>query len=463
MPDTPQADPAAFTAASQLGRNRRLTLGVVSGVGTRGAAFLITLISVPLTLEMLGQELYGVWVTVISLLAWLTMADVGLANGLTPALSAAFGRGREDLAREYIATAFWGLIIICLTVGGAVCVIWPMLDLGSFFKLRESANIPEVERALAIAIGLFLATMPFSINQRVLLAYQQGLAANLASLATSVAGLLGIAAAVWLKAGLVGLAVGYLGGQWIAAAATSIWLFGIAKPQLLPFTLPKWRNGRRVLSLGGLFFLSQIATMIVFQKDNILITQRLGAVAATPYSLTWQMFSYVTAMNLMVSPYLSPGFGEAYASRDLPWVRRAFLKYFLLTLGVALPAVVVLLAFHRSLLELWLGQEIRPQIATVAGMAVWTLILAALSPVVSLLVGIGRLKLYAILSVAASLLSLALTIWLLPIIGPAGAIIASCVSYSTLVLCPAFYEAWSVLGGDARRQRLSGDIAARAP
>ena len=110
------------------GRNRRIVSGIVSGVLVKVVTVSVTLLMVPITLNYLGQERYGVWVTMISLLAWLGMVDLGLANGLTPTLSAAFGEKRLDLARAYIATAIWSLTAISVLAAGIAGCAWLYID-----------------------------------------------------------------------------------------------------------------------------------------------------------------------------------------------------------------------------------------------------------------------------------------------------------------------------------------------
>ena len=67
------------------GRNRRLAAGIASGVLTKGVAFLLTLVTVPVTLHYLGLERYGIWVTMIPILAYLSVkpksCDVLIGRG----------------------------------------------------------------------------------------------------------------------------------------------------------------------------------------------------------------------------------------------------------------------------------------------------------------------------------------------------------------------------------------------
>jgi O-antigen/teichoic acid export membrane protein len=405
-----------------------------------------------MTLHYLGPERYGIWVTMISMLAWLSMVDLGIANGLTPALSEAFGKDRGDLAREYVATACWGLAAVAMLAGIVISILWAWIDWGRAFNIRGTELERQVATAMALAVGLFLANLPLSINQRIFLAYQEGATGNAWQLLNSVAGVAGIYVVTLTQGSLVYLVLGYSGAQLLVSLACTIWLFGWSKPQLRPTVRPNLVEAKHVLSIGGLFFICQIASLIMFQKDNILITHYLGPAEAAPYSVTWQLFFYLNAVHVLLSPYLGPGFGEAMAKGDLQWMRKAFRGYMLATCAVAVPAVALLTWFHRPVLAAWVGPNLVPTPATVYWMAVWSLLLAILSPAVSLLVGVGRLRRYTFFNIVAALFSLIISIAIIRSIGVAGVVMASVISILALVVLPALYEVREVLGYSTKQK-----------
>lgn len=434
-----------FARFLREGRNKRIVTGMASGVLTKGIGFLLTLITVPMTLHYLGPERYGIWVTMISMLAWISMVDLGIANGLVPALSAAFGKGRGDLAQEYVATAFWGLLSIAILTGVIIAIFWRWIDWGRAFNIGDPSLKSQISIAMAFAIAIFLFNLPLSINQRIFLAYQEGLAANLWMLSGSLAGVIGIYLVTRMQGSLIFLVLGYSGSQLLVSIASSIWLFGKLKPNLHPFIRPKFTEAKHVLSLGGLFFLNQIATLIIFQKDNILITHYLGPLKATPYSVTWQMFLYLNAINILIAPYLGPAFGEANAKGDTVWMRKAFGRYILSTCSVALPAVALLTWFHKPILTAWVGSTAMPTQSTVFWLAIWTLLLSVQWPIITLLNNTGRLRLFTICYGFAAVINILISIVLIQKIGVIGGIVASVITMTTLVILPSLREVFVLL------------------
>ena len=87
-----------------------------------------TFVTVPLTLNYLGDERYGMWMTMSSLVAMLGFADLGVGNGLVNAVSRAFGRNDRREAAECVSSAFFGLAAIAslgLLVFVLVCPVVP--------------------------------------------------------------------------------------------------------------------------------------------------------------------------------------------------------------------------------------------------------------------------------------------------------------------------------------------------
>lgn len=423
-----------------MDRNKKLVGGLVSGVIIKVSALIFTLISVPMTLHYLGPEQYGIWVTMISILAWVSMVDLGIANGLTPLLVASLGKNENYLAKRYVATAFWSLTVISLLMGAVFFFFWGLIDWGGLFNIESEHTRSQVSYAMMLAIGLFLVNLPISITQRIYLADQNGFGANIWQFFGGLAGVFGIYLATKTQGGLVYLVLGYSGMQLFVRLVNSIWLFGWMKPELSPFSRPKFADVKSVMSLGSIFFVNQIATLIIFQKDNILISHYLGPLQATNYSVMWQIFFYFNTVNLIIAPYLGPAFGEAYVKKDLQWMRAAIFRYFAVTFLISLLGVCTLIMFYEEILTAWVGPGVAPEIRTVLWMAAWTMVLSVQWPIISLLNSVGKVKKYTFYYFLAAFINIFLSIALIKIIGITGGLISSFLTVLVIALIPSIRE-----------------------
>ena len=149
------------------GRRRRgIVQGFVTGLGSRGVGFLVSFLSVPLTIGYLGRERYGVWILLSSLLAWVRLADLGIGNGLRTAIASALGSGRPDLVRTLLSTAFALLCTIAAVLGLMAAVAWPWINWVPLFGITTEDARAEVGPAIATSFGVFLAGLPPVDNRR---------------------------------------------------------------------------------------------------------------------------------------------------------------------------------------------------------------------------------------------------------------------------------------------------------
>ena len=59
----------------------------------RIAIMVLGLVSVKVNLVYLGNSLYGIWVTMATIISWMSSGDFGIGNGLRNELAKAHGEG----------------------------------------------------------------------------------------------------------------------------------------------------------------------------------------------------------------------------------------------------------------------------------------------------------------------------------------------------------------------------------
>ncbi|MGC9354637.1 MAG: hypothetical protein ACP5D9_12410, partial [Mariniphaga sp.] len=77
-----------------------------------GLSVLIGLFYVPLLLDALTQEKYGIWLTLTSILGWFSFFDIGLGNGLRNKLAEAIAHKNKKLGKKLVSTTYALLIAI---------------------------------------------------------------------------------------------------------------------------------------------------------------------------------------------------------------------------------------------------------------------------------------------------------------------------------------------------------------
>jgi O-antigen/teichoic acid export membrane protein len=428
------------------GRLRRILHGSASSLLQRGTALLVSAISLPLTVRYLGAQRYGVWVTISTTVVMLAAFDLGISNTLTNIISKAYAADDRGSARRYYSTAFWmstGLSLLLMLVAMAV---WPWLNWAMLFHVTEPGLGREIGICAAMSLAFFLLSLPLNLVHRVLSGYQQTQITNYFLLMSNILGLLAIVVVVRLRGSLVMLTMVYSGTMLMGNVALNAWVNLWDRRWISPHPGAVSRGAVRSLLQSGLgFFILQIAGLIVFNSDNLVIAHYLGASEVAPYNVTWKLAGYAAILQTAIYPSLWPAYAEAYARRDYAWVRSTFWMAVKAAVGTCVLAMVVMVFVGRPLIGWYVGPVAVPTRALLYGICCWTVLSTMMEMEACLLAALNRVRLQGILSIIAAVLNLALSIFLVKRIGSLGVVLGTILSYLLTLVVPQSVLVWKVL------------------
>ncbi len=393
----------------------------------------MSVVSVPLIIGSLGAERYGVWVAISAILAWLTLADLGVGSSLTNAISKTRDKPRQ--AQSEVASAFWLLLISSLVFGVALILTWPWLDWETLLNVKSPETRHEVDLAVAIGIALALIGIPVGVGSQIWNAHQEGAIANYWAAAGSGACLVALVVVTQSGGGLPALVLGFTGGQVLLSVLSAVWLFRSNKPWLAPlWSKAQLRQGATLLQKGGEFLLVQASVLLLFQTDTIIIARFLGPEQVAEYSVTFRLFNYVLMIQTLVMTPLWPAYVEASAGGDREWIRDAFRR----TLVIGMPTITVLIlcltVAARPIIFIWTRGEVSVSPSLVTVMAIWTWMWTFGQTFGYLQIGLGRVRVHSLIHLVVAVIDVALSIVLVQRIGVTGAILATVVAYGAIAL-----------------------------
>jgi O-antigen/teichoic acid export membrane protein len=410
---------------------------VSSGAAARLLSATITLVTLPLAVRYLGAERYGVWATITTTVVWINLLDLGIANTLTNSISRAYALDDKASAARYFSNALLVTGTIAAVVGGAFAVVGSRVNWMRIFNV--SANVPaaEVRDTVLVAAALMLLGLPCNLGGKLLAGYQELHRNNYAVCAGAVTGVIGLALGITLRVSMPVLVVMSVGCLTFASLANLIFVVTWHKPWLLPrpSLLDRSTSGE-LLHSGSSFFFIQVAAVVVFSSDNIVVSHYLGAAEVTPYSVTWRLVGLAAALQSLIFPALWPAYAEAYAKQDYGWIRRSFSLTMKGTVALNLCCVAVLVIFGRALVRVWAGPAAVPTLPLLLAMGVWALISGFMSVESCLLAALNRIREQAFLSIAAAAVNIALSIALVRHIGSLGVIGGTILSYVFVLAIP---------------------------
>ena len=418
-------------------RHRRIGATAAAALVSRALSMVLALATVPLTLNYLGPERFGIWVTISAVIAILALTDLGIANGLLNALTQSLAHGKTALARRQIASAMLLLAGIAATLAAGFALTVPVIPWADLLGAATAEGRSEVTPAVLAWVLCFLLGLPMSVAVQVRWARQEGYIAHLVAAAGNLAAFVALVGAIAARQGLPVLVLSMAGPPLLVSAAHGLFLFGRTLPGLRPtLRLAERRVGIELLRAGILFFVIQVSMALAFTSDTLILTAMIGPVAAAEYGVVGRLFMIPAGIVAIVLSALWPAYGEAAAVGDVIWIRRALGRSLGATLSIALPAAVLLIAFAQPIIESWAGSSVTPPPALVLGFGVWVILSAIGSSIAMLLNGVGEIRVQAAWAMAMAAANVALSVVLTDAIGTAGVIWGTVLSYGALTIVP---------------------------
>src|SRR5580698_319715 len=429
--------PSTATDAGRRGaeRNRRAAITGGTAVLARVVQVSTSLITIPLTIHYLGNERFGLWMTISSVLAMANFADFGIGNGVLNTVADAFGKNDFDRIRAAISSGFAvlgavGLLLLALFASTFFWVSW-----ADVFRVASAQARTEAAPALMVFAFCFALNIPLDLVQRAQLGLQQGFRMNLWQVCGSVAGLASVIAGIRLHAGLPFLVAALAGAPVAATALNTFHFFVVSRPDLRPRSQFVSRDAiSRIVTIGTLFFVLQLVAAVAFSADNVIIARILGASSVPDYSIPQRMFSLISIMVVMLVTPLWPAYGEAISRGDIPWVRRTLRRSLVLVFGFAAAASLTMLLIAHRLLAWWIGPRISPPFVLLLGLALWTIVDCCGNTIAMFLNGASIMRFQIIVASIFGVACLAVKIYLTHRYGIVAVPWATLITYLAIVI-----------------------------
>jgi O-antigen/teichoic acid export membrane protein len=348
---------SSFDTSTDSGRSqeryRRILLTTVSGLALRGVGVVVGLITVPLVLGYLGKERYGLWTAVTTVVAWATLFDFGLANGLVNLVSRAHGREDPAEATRAFSTAIHALTVVAVSLGAVAVIVVPLIPWSSLLGVRGAVDDATVRWSVAAALGMFLVGLPLSAVPQLYAGYQKTYLTNAFGLVGSLVGLGFLVAAVAVQASMPVLVLALSSMGLVASGA------GLAYARR---ALPWVRMGggasratlRALTARSMPIFLYQLGALTVNETQVIILARRSDLATVTDYAIVLRLYLVIVSVIQLGTSSFMPPFREAYERGDLDWARRAFQHLQRVRLLMAIGGGLGLVLLGNTVIRVWL-------------------------------------------------------------------------------------------------------------
>ena len=368
---------------------------------------IISFFYTPMLLSYLGDESYGIWSTILSVINWINYFDVGIGQGLRNMLARSVALNDKDKSNRLVSTGY----IALSTISMATCLIGVLLigllDINELFNTKLSVKPVLLVSFFCICINFML-----SLSKTLLYATQQAEKVGIMTVLTQGINLLGIGVlSLFSKENLLAVAIviGISGIVVNLIFTGRIWMhYSYLTPKINQFQSSELKG---ICNVGIKFFLIQIAALILYSTDNIIITHLFGPSSVTPYHTSYVAFGVLNGLfGAMISPLWSK-YTVAMEQKNFKWIKETVIN-----LDKTLPFIGTVLIIGSLLFEpvssIWLRKTLTYDAGLVQCMALYYFLTIWGSIYANVLNGMSKVNMQLILGFTSAILNIPLSFFL---------------------------------------------------
>ncbi|MES9902107.1 MAG: hypothetical protein ABW168_05420 [Sedimenticola sp.] len=379
---------------------------------------LIQLYTLRLLDNVLTNSELGFWLTIMTISSWISITDFGISNGLRNKLASLFSISKVEEAKIYISSVYKYMLIILLLVfviGVAIALI------SERFEWYELEIVNEFDATITI-IFLLLGTvinLYFSINSAVSYALLKPVYKSLVLFVFHfVFCILIWSSQVFSYDGepLVLVSFYYFFSALVINAVSAIYFYTYNNKLIPELNHADYKRFSEIMSVGLNFLVIQIAAVILFSTDTVLIANMFEFSDVTTYKVSTRLyFLFVMIQGALLSPIWSK-YTQYCVKKDCDNIFSELKKSLLITLIL----FILILAFYHSgtyIISYWFGHTDYYDEEVFFAMAVLVTLMNWSSNFSTLFNGIGAIKNQVYLSVLAMFLNIPISIALVNLFG----------------------------------------------
>lgn len=424
-------------------RTLRAKKNIVALLFLKGFNIIVGLLLISITVNYLDETKYGVWLTLSSIIGWFGFFDVGLGHGLRNKFAEALARGDSFLAKKLVSTSYLLLFTIMTVVFIILALLNKILNWNSILNINNSViSSSELTLLVLYVFGFFCMRFVLKLITALLLANQQPAKASSFDLIANLLALISIFVLTkTTKSSILYIGITLAGMPVLVMFIATIFFFNAEfkyyRPSIHYFDYSKITV---LFSVGIKFFAIQVAAIILYQTNNIIISQLFGPNEVTPYNIALKYLNTIFMIfTIIVTPFWS-AFTDAWVKKEYEWIKSIMQKLINMFL-ISFVFGIILVSISNYVYSIWIGNDIMIPFNLTLLVFIWVMINTWNSIFSYFLNGVSKLKLQLILGLSGALFNIPLAVFLGRFLGVEGILLANIILGSiAAVVYPLQYK-----------------------
>lgn len=405
---------------------------ILSGLGTKGILLLLQLISVPVLINSLGIERYGVFIVIQSLIGYGAFLDGGVAGSLSRELAL-----NRDNPKEFQLLYSTAILFYILLSFGILLVIL----LSGFFVAGSNHSVGSISSEELTTVVFILAA---SVPVRLMSVFCQGVLSSCeqlheANISTVIGGIVRTLLAAMFALYSESLRITLL--AFPLSFLTTLIISGVYLNRNITVSAFQLLGGnfdrlRSILSSGFGIMMVNGSGEVTQTIDKLVVAHYAGAEALAYYNVAYTAAIRVWDFSSTVSQAFLPRLARSIGAKRLEFFWNEYHKASILSISLCLLATAILFVFGEQALIVWVGDDVASKSVNLFYPLLIAVFISSPSWVNgNALIALGFSKKLGYLSVLFAILSVALAFVFVPKFGAIGAIaswgMTYCISAAT--------------------------------
>lgn len=397
---------------------------IIGSFFLKGISIIVSMLLVPATIGFVNAELYGVWLTLSSMMIWLGFADVGFTQGLKNKLTEAIAQNDWRRGKALVSTTYAMMFLIFLPVCIILEFIVPLVNWTSLLNVNPIYE-NEILRVMHVLVAFACLQMIVNVMVSVVAAFQK----------------VALSGSFLVIANILSLINIYLLRAFFAPSLFSL-VFAVSAMPILVTILatfilfngrfkrvsPSWKTVDKFLikdlfSLGYKFFIINIQVLVLYQSTNILISYVSSPIDVTHYNIAYKLLNTAMMAYMIITSPLWPAYTDAYTREDYEWMK-SVRKKMVRILMLSIFGCLILAILSDPIYHLWIGNSVSIPGKMTFAVFIYVVIYCWMNLNATFVAGVGKLQLHTIVSIFGMLSHIFLSLVLSKYLGCYGVLIS---------------------------------------
>ncbi|WP_422126394.1 flippase [Thioalkalivibrio sulfidiphilus] len=344
-----------MSSVNKLTSGRLLARSAIWNLAGMAAPVLVALVAIPLLIEGMGKERFGLLAIIWMGVGYFSLFDLGLGRALTKLVSERLGRNEQSELGPLIWTAFILLALLGLIGASVLIVLSPLLVTG-LLQVPEVLHDEAIAafRILAVGVPIVIITAGLvgilEAHQRFRVIAQIRIPLGVLTFAGPLLTLQFSPSIAWATTVLlISRLLAMLAYYWTASHVRE----ELRKPRQIDRSQVK-----PLLSFGGWLTVTNIVGPLMTYMDRFFIGAKLGLSAVTYYVTPYEILARMQMLPQAIMGVMFPAMATAHGG-DAQRLNVLYTNGSKVLYWAVLPVLAGTFLLGPEALSIWLGEEFR--------------------------------------------------------------------------------------------------------